>query len=47
MKVVQFTLQERWAASRHTVQKNKKKYNRNEKHKKDSNKSPYLVSLSV
>lgn len=43
MKVIQFTLQERWAASKHTVQKNKKKYNRNEKHKKDSNKSPYLI----
>lgn len=29
MKTVQFTLQERWAASRHLVQKNKKKYDRN------------------
>jgi hypothetical protein len=45
MKVVQFTMQEIWAASRHTVQKNKKKYDRNkEKHnKKDSNKGPYLI----
>lgn len=47
MKVVQFTLQERWAASRHTVQKNKKKYNRKEKHSKKDHKGPYLVSLSV
>jgi hypothetical protein len=36
LKVVTFTMQEIWAASRHTVQKNKKKYNR-----KDSNKGPY------
>ena len=44
MKVVQFTMQEIWAASRHTVQKNKKKYVRKEKHnKKDSDKGPYLV----
>ena len=44
MKVVQFTMQEIWAASRHTVQKNKKKYERKEKHnKKDSDKGPYLV----
>lgn len=28
MKTVQFTMQERWAVSRHLVQKNKKKYNR-------------------
>jgi hypothetical protein len=44
MKTVQFTIQEIWAASRHTVQKNKKKYTRKEKHsKKDSNKNPYLI----
>ena len=44
MKVVQFTLQERLASSKHIVQKNKKKYDRKEKHKsKDSNKSPYLI----
>lgn len=44
MKVVQFTMQEIWVASRHTVQKNKKKYDRKEKHnKKDSDKGPYLV----
>jgi hypothetical protein len=36
LKVVQFTMQEIWAASRHIVQKNKKKYNR-----KDSNKGPF------
>lgn len=29
MKTVQFTIQEIWAASRHTVQTNKKKYDRN------------------
>ena len=45
MKKVQFTMQEIWAASRHIVQKNKKKYNRKEKHnRKDPNKGPYLVS---
>jgi hypothetical protein len=44
MKVVQFTLQERWAASKHTVQKNKKKYDRKEKHKsKDFNKGPFYI----
>ena len=44
MKTVQFTMQEIWAASRHNVQKNKKKYNRKDKHnKKDSNKNPYLI----
>ena len=36
LKTVQFTMQEIWAASRHTVQKNKKKYNR-----KDFNKDPF------
>ena len=28
LKVVTFTIQEIWAASRHTIQKSKKKYNR-------------------
>ena len=34
MKVEVFTLQERWAASRHLVHKNKKKYHRMAKNKK-------------
>jgi hypothetical protein len=34
MKQIQFTMQERWAASRHTVQASKKTYNRKEKHSK-------------
>jgi hypothetical protein len=34
MKVEVFTLQERWAASRHLVHKNKKKYQRKPKHQK-------------
>ena len=36
---VVFTMQEKWAASRHIVFKNKKKYNR-----KDSNKGPFYIS---
>lgn len=35
---VVFTIQETWAASRHIVFKNKKKYNR-----KDSNKGPFYI----
>ena len=35
---VVFTMQEKWAASRHIVFKNKKKYNR-----KDSNKGPFSL----
>lgn len=38
LRVVQFTMQEIWDASRHIIQKNKKKYNR-----KDSNKGPYYI----
>jgi hypothetical protein len=34
MKTEQFTIQERWAASRHLVHKNKKKYHRKPKHQK-------------
>ena len=34
MKTIQFTLQERWAASRATIFKNKKKYTRKSKYKK-------------
>jgi hypothetical protein len=34
MKTIEFTLQERWAASRTNVFKNKKKYTRKPKHKK-------------
>lgn len=33
MDLKQFTLQEIWEASRHLVEKNKKKYNRKDKHK--------------
>jgi hypothetical protein len=36
-------MQEIWAASRHTVQKNKKKYTRKEKHNKKDQKGPYLI----
>jgi hypothetical protein len=45
MKVVQFTLQERWAASKHMVQKNKKKYDRKkDKHEnRGINKSPNFI----
>jgi stalled ribosome alternative rescue factor ArfA len=32
MKMIQVTLQERWAASRHKVHKSKKSYSRKEKH---------------
>jgi hypothetical protein len=34
MKTIQITLQERWAASKHMVQKSKKTYTRKDKHKK-------------
>jgi len=45
MKVVQFTLQERWAASKHMVQKNKKKYNRekDKRENREAGKSPYFI----
>jgi len=33
MKTVQFTMQEIWAASRNSVQKSKKTYDRKDKHK--------------
>ena len=36
MKTVQFTMQEIWAASRKSVQKSKKTYVRNKKHKSKS-----------
>ena len=39
LKVVQFSMQEIWAASRHIIQKNKKKYNR----KDSSNKGPFYI----
>jgi hypothetical protein len=39
LKVVTFTMQEIWAASRHIIQKNKKKYNR----KDSNNKGPYYI----
>ena len=38
MKTVTFTMQEIWAASKITVQKNKKKYDRKDKHKNSKNK---------
>ena len=34
MKTIQVTLQERWAASKHMVQKSKKTYTRKDKHNK-------------
>lgn len=34
MKVIETTLQERWAASRGIVHRNRKKYTRKEKHQK-------------
>lgn len=43
MKTVQFTMQEIWAASRHNVQKNKKKYTRKEKHNKKDHKGPSFI----
>jgi hypothetical protein len=43
MKTVQFTMQEIWAASRHNVQKNKKKYTRKEKHSKKDQKGPSFI----
>ena len=33
MELKVFTIQEIWEASKHLVEKNKKKYNRKEKHK--------------
>ena len=38
MKTITFTMQEIWAASRNSVQKNMKKYNRKDKHKPTKNK---------
>jgi hypothetical protein len=35
MEKIELTLQEIWAATRPSIQKNKKKYNRKNKHKKD------------
>lgn len=46
MKVVVFTLQERWAASKGTVHRNKKKYDRKDKHKnKGPQKGPFSLHL--
>jgi hypothetical protein len=44
METVQFTKQEIWAASRHLVQKNKKKYDRkrDKREYKEASKSPYF-----
>ena len=44
MKVIQITLQERWAASQHKVHKSKKQYDRKQKHK---NKGPQKGPFSV
>jgi hypothetical protein len=38
MKTVTFTMQEIWAASKKSIQKNKKKYDRKDKHKNLKNK---------
>ena len=43
MKTIQFTLQERWAASKHMVQKSKKTYTRKDKHKNKDHKSPSFI----
>jgi hypothetical protein len=45
MKTVQFTLQERWAASKHMVQKSKKTYTRKDKHKKKDLKGPSFIVM--
>ncbi|HRZ43429.1 MAG TPA: hypothetical protein P5228_12085 [Bacteroidales bacterium] len=34
MKTIQITLQEQWAAMKHKIQRNKKRYWRKKKHKK-------------
>ena len=42
MKIIQITLQERWAATRAVVHKTKKSYTRKDKHKdKGSQKGPF------
>lgn len=41
MKVIQITLQERWAASQSRVHKSKKQYSRKDKHKKRSQKGTF------
>lgn len=46
LETIQFTMQEIWAASRHTVQKNKKKYNRKNKDK-GSNEPLYYLKLNL
>jgi hypothetical protein len=45
MKTLQFTMQEIWAASRHNVQKNKKKYDRkkDKQENKGTDKSPNFI----
>ena len=45
MKTVQFTLQERWAASKHMVQKSKKTYTRKDKHKNKAHKGPSFIVM--
>jgi CelD/BcsL family acetyltransferase involved in cellulose biosynthesis len=45
MKTVVFTLQEQWAASRHLVQKNKKKYDRKREKNKQDRKGPFRFSI--
>ncbi len=45
MKTVQFTLQERWAASKHMVQKSKKTYTRKDKHKNKDLKGPSFIVM--
>jgi hypothetical protein len=49
MKQIQITMQERWAASRHTIQKSKKTYTRKEKHssKQGPHKGPFLLSKAL
>jgi len=49
MKQIQITLQERWAASRHTIQKSKKTYTRKDKHpsKQGLHKGPFPLSKAL
>lgn len=45
MKMIQITLQERWAASKGVVHRNKKKYTRKSKNKNQgSHKDPFAIS---
>lgn len=47
MKMIQITLQERWAASQSRVHKSKKQYSRKDKHRKGSQKGPFPPYVSL